>query len=930
MPTHSKPPAACLLALALAAALSSQAALAGQTPDPTVQAGQAQAVPLGQALTRLASTRGIALSFDPALTRGLQAPPLPAGLGDRESLEHLLAGSGLILVAQADNRYTLARAPSAAADVLVTDVLAVEGRPMPVDPYGASVIIDQHTLATLPAGNADIGSVLALHPAVRHDDARRSSRTPGDIAPAEISIHGAHFYQNAFLIDGVGFNNDIDPAQEGTPYRLFAAPGASQGMALDTALLERIDVLDHNISAAYGGFNGGVVDVTTRRPGRDLSGRLAVQSSRSAWTRYHIDPRQREDFDRASSWNDGQPEFEKTFVRAQLEGYVRDDVGLLMGISRRRSTIPTYFYSSHLVDEFGQEKAVQERRADNYFLKGVWDVNARLGLEASLTHAPERNHYFRSNIRGGGIDIIRDGSSASLRADLATSRGALTQTLGWSRSELSRTPESDDYMVWQRSQTKDWGTNATTLEGEFGQIAQQMDRLSYAARFDANPLALGSTTHHPSAGVELQRHRTRYARLTENSTYVNAQPTETCTNAAGQTDTLTCDLGTTINGWAGQFLTQRTRYATGEIAFDTTAWSLFLEDDIHWGRWQVRPGLRVDDDSYMGQTTLAPRLAVSWALSDRTRLHAGANRYYGRNVAAWRLQEGIDRLRHNAERRTSLDAPWTMGTQALNTVKFRELDIAYSDELNLGIAQQLGERLQLTASIVNRKGRDQVIQVSGSRLDEEIDDPLLARNFTTWTNDGRSESNTYQVQLNTRRPLHWAGTSTTLRASASYLDVKYASPTYANSAEGNPYIDNPVIRYRGTFMRYADRPMENYNRPWTSTVSVVTDLPGAGLQLSHLLGYRSGYVAIGDTGQMADYQGERVRVWDEVRYGSSFTWDLRLGWTLPLTGSQHLFANLDVFNVLDRVNVYGQAAGVNAAPLYETGRSFWLELGYGF
>jgi len=55
---------------------------------------------------------------------------------------------------------------------------------------------------------------------------------------------------------------------------------------------------------------------------------------------------------------------------------------------------------------------------------------------------------------------------------------------------------------------------------------------------------------------------------------------------------------------------------------------------------------------------------------------------------------------------------------------------------------------------------------------------------------------------------------------------------------------------------------------------------------------------------------------------------MRLGYKLPLFEKQLAFVNVDVFNVMDRMTVHGTSAGVNSSPLYETGRQFWLEMGY--
>lgn len=920
---------ATLLAAALAAALPAYAvpAFAAQAADE--RPVDLPAGPLGRSLSLFASQRGIALSFDPALTAGLRAQALRGNIGDREGLQRLLAGSDLQLSARADGSYTLIKAAGDGAIAVPT--LRIGGG-QPGIPYQGGMALDQHYIASQASGNGDITSVLKIHPAVQYDNAQQSSFTPGEIKPAEISINGAHFYQNAFIVDGVNFNNDIDPAQEATPYRNFAVPGSSQGMALDTDLLEDIVVLDSNVSAAYGGFNGGVVEATTRNPSRELSGKVSVQQSRSEWTRYHIDERLQEGFDQASGWGD-QPEFEKTTVRASVEGYLTENFGLLASYVGKRSVLPTYLYTARYQDEISAEKKDSELRIDNWFVKGVWQASERWNVEGSVTYAPERNRYFRSGMQGSDFEIVRDGLQANLKAYWQADWGDLEQQLSWSRYDLSRDTESSDWMTWRRSTSKPWGTSPTlTLEGENGDIEQQQKTLQYKLTASLNPLQWGQATHHLRTGLELARQTTHYARLDETSTYTTPRTTDTCTNSAGVTDTLTCSMGVTESGnWPGQFLTRRTRVATGRFAYDTNSIALWAEDEIQTGRLQVRPGLRIDKDSYMHQTTVAPRLAASFDLSGNgaTRLQAGANRYYGRNIAAWRLRDGLERLTWRNEARNSLDEEWSIGTQSQNRVRFDELDIAYDDELMFGVAQRW-QGFEFNFKFVNRKGRDQVIQVSGDTLGQPPEDPTLSDSYTTWTNDGRSETDIYSLTVTPLKSLDWGGTHTTGLLSLDYTDVKYASPTYFDDAEGSKYFDNPVIQYRGKFIRYSDRPVENFNRPWTARLSTITEVPQWHLTWSNFLRYRAGYTDIGDTGVNTEHQGAQVDVWDKREFGAAFTWDTRLAFELPLTGSHVLFANIDVFNVLDRVNVYAQSSMTGAVPYYETGRSFWLELGYKF
>lgn len=930
-PLRPHPLHAALLAVVLAGPALPAAAQSTQTATAATLA-DLPAGPLGRSLSAFAAARGLALSYDPALTDGLQAPALHGPVGDREGMQRLLAGSGLRLLQRSDGSYTLVKAAPANAGSVALPVLRI-GAQAPF-PYAGGLTLDQDYIGRQPGGNGDIGTLLRINPAVQYDNAQLGSFTPGEISPAEISINGAKFYQNAFLIDGMGANNDIDPAREGTPYRLFAVPGTSQGLALDIDLLAEVTVLDSNVPASYGGFNGGVVEASTRKPTREAHGKVSMQMTRSAWTRYHIDPSLQEDERKASAWGNGQPEFDKVIYRASAEGYLTDRFGLLASFSRKRSTIPSYFYSSHLVDQYGREKQDSRRAIDNWFVKGVWDIAPRLSLEGSVTYAPEDNHYFRSNIRDSGINITRGGTQANFKLDWRTEWGRVRQQLGWNRVELSRDPDSNDYFSWYKSSTKDWGTGANSLQGEFGDIEQTQNTAQYKLDLDWDPVDWLGANHVFGAGLQLDDQHFRYARLTESSTYVMPKKTATCTNAAGVTDDHTCSLGVTAtgsastSGWAGQYFTRRTRYATGSFAFDTRSWALYAQDDIRIGRLQLRPGVRVDADSYMDQTTVAPRFALAYDVSGdgTTRLQAGANRYYGRNVAAWRLQEGINRLRYNNEARATLDSAWTLGTQATSLMKFSQLDIAYDDELMFG-ATQRWRGVEYAFKFVNRKGRDQVIQVSGNALGEPATDPTLSGSYTTWTNDGRSEADIYSFTATPLAPLLLGSTRTTWQLALDWTDVKHASPTYFD--DGDDYHDNPIIQYRGSFIRYADRPAGNYARPWTARLTSTTEIPGLHLSWTNFLRYRAGYEDIGDTGRNTDYQGQSVDVWDRRTFSAALTWDLRLGWELPI-GRQAVFANLDIYNLLDRANVYGTSPGTSSVPYYETGRSFWLEVGYRF
>jgi hypothetical protein len=802
------------------------------------------------------------------------------------------------------------------------------------NPYAGEQKLDAAYIASQPAGNGDIGSLLKINPAVQFDNGQLSGYSPGEISAAEISINGAAFYQNNFTLDGMGMNNAIDPGTEGTPYRLYGGPGSSQAMAVDTRLLGEITVLDSNISAAWGGFTGGVVDASTRKPSRQARTEISTQMSRSSWTRYHIDPVERDGYDNASSWGDGQPEFEKTTWRATTEGWLTDDVGVLASYTRKRATIPTRFYSSHLVERFGSQTQEQQRAIDNLFVKAVWEASARMEWQASVMVAPEENTYFRSNTADSWIDIINGGKQANLALDWRTDWGTVTQSLGYSVNDQTRQADSNDWYTWYFSDSKDWGTGNQSLAGEYGHVEQQQKSLQYKADLSWEAFATGSLGHRFKAGALLGRDSFDYNRLTESSIYVLPKSTATCTNAAGLTDTATCALGTTHtttaanNNWPGQYFTQRTRYAPGQFGFDTLSAALYVEDDMRIGNLSLRPGLRVERDDYMSQTTVAPRLAASWDVAGdgHTLLQAGANRYYGRSIAKWRLHENINHLRYNNEKRSSLDSDWSMGSQAAADMKFSALDIAYDDELMLGLTQRF-DGWVLGAKVVDRQGRDQVIQVSGKTLGEpSTDTSALAAGYTRWSNAGRSHNRIWSLTADSSHPLVLGGTRTSWQAALDWTDNIRSTPTYFDDADD--YYDNAPIQYRGALIVRSQMPADNFTRPWTVRLTGVTTIEAWDLTVTNFLRYRAGYQDIGDTGLNASIDGQSVDVWDRRDFSPTLNWDLRISRDKALTARQSAFVNLDVFNLLDRSNV--TAMSTSAVPQYEIGRSFWVELGYRF
>jgi hypothetical protein len=103
--------------------------------------------------------------------------------------------------------------------------------------------------------------------------ARIAELAPGltDNTPnvGQVTISGAFAYDNVFLIDGVDVNDN-----------LF---GTSHNVFIEDAI-DETTVLTSGISAEYGRFSGGVINLVTKRGGNSFSGSVRLNLSRPSWS----------------------------------------------------------------------------------------------------------------------------------------------------------------------------------------------------------------------------------------------------------------------------------------------------------------------------------------------------------------------------------------------------------------------------------------------------------------------------------------------------------------------------------------------------------------------------------------------------------------------------------------------------------------------
>ncbi|MGA9702608.1 STN domain-containing protein [Pseudomonas sp.] len=181
-----------------------QALSQAQAADNTAHGFSIAPQPLAGALIAFGQQSGQQVTVDPQLLKGVSSPGVNGDMSNDAALAYLLQGTGIGWAYQ-DGALVFHRLASADAGPLMLDNTVVLGFTEENSFQGATVI-DQRAIQAFPGANGDITTLLQMHPAVQFSGEQKSSNTPGEIDPADISINGAKFYQNNFMIDGMSIN----------------------------------------------------------------------------------------------------------------------------------------------------------------------------------------------------------------------------------------------------------------------------------------------------------------------------------------------------------------------------------------------------------------------------------------------------------------------------------------------------------------------------------------------------------------------------------------------------------------------------------------------------------------------------------------------------------------------------------------------------
>ena len=170
------------------------------------------------------------------------------------------------------------------------------------DEGAGSTYIDAEGVQIRSDGSGDANTALTTLP---HVQASRTALNDGgtntddvlDLKPLELSISGASVTENTILLNGVNIDSitgNSNPTtstelnrQDGTP-NIYGFYGLhSQTQFIPTAFVESVEALDSNVSARYGGFQGGVIKYQLKEPSLlRPEGSFTLNYGTHDWTSY--------------------------------------------------------------------------------------------------------------------------------------------------------------------------------------------------------------------------------------------------------------------------------------------------------------------------------------------------------------------------------------------------------------------------------------------------------------------------------------------------------------------------------------------------------------------------------------------------------------------------------------------------------------------
>jgi YD repeat-containing protein len=860
--------------------------------------------PLAAALTQFANQTGIYLSSTSDLLIGKSTQGYQGAVSGIEALNALLEGTGLTFK-ETDSGNIIIQ-DSLSEDSLTFSPLLVEANRSPQVTHST---IDQDDIDTMAGTTGSMTSLLQNNSSVQYSRSSNLSANAASLRPEEISIHGQASYQNAYLIDGVGTNNDLNPGDNEDTFSSPITPtnpgmlggSSSQSYYVDPDAISKITVYDVNIPAEYGGFTGGVVDTELLRYQGEEYTSIKYAVSGSDFNSMHVDEDTKQSFEDGDSYDGSYtPDFTKQRVSLTSVQEINDKLAGGLMVSRAQSDFKQVYKDR---SSSGSNIPVEYTdQLNNVMGRLDYSASDRLNLGLSVRYS-DRNHDgitadtfdspFIKTHQAYGLtgESIYDGES-----------GSLTTKLSFDRAFDQLDSESSTYTTHP---TEFYNGNSA-YSGGYGDVRQQQDTSALDIKWEHNPLLFGATSHSLSTGLQISNIDAFYEVeddiIAENYSCLSGSFSAGCddSNNDGTHD---------IND---EYLLSKHVLSANRFNKSYQTYGMFLGDRIQTGNWTFNLALRADYETLLENLNIAPRTSVIWDSfgDESTVVTAGANRYYGRSflryaindtLRSWRTQYRYNRA-GELVRTTNYDD---------RSVSDYDLKTPYSDELSLSLAQKMGP-MKATLTGVMRDSKDGVQRTRNDNFEYY------------YTNSGVSKHQSLSLKLETLKGFQLGSTLTHLETSISVQD------STSNSQSDNAYdeaFNEDAVYYEGSVIYSDDLPTWDYSIPFQFSFRTTTEIPSWNLIWSNNLNLHAGGKVATDSGDDVEIDGASYDVYENVEFDRYATLDTNFTWTPNIVRDLDGYLQVGINNVFDKVI---DVSTNDSNSSYTVGRSVSLELGMRF
>jgi len=817
--------------------------------------------------------------------------------------------------------------------------------------------LDRNFIEATPKGNGDINELIALLPGVQLSEDYYSIDNLAEISAPEISISGAKPWQTGFMIDGMNYNNRLDPASAS---RIGASEnevsGGVQSMNINSQIVESITVYDHNIPADFGDFSGGVVDAETISPfSTDTRVSFGIRGNRSDWGEYHIIDNDEPD-DTAEGKDDLEPPiYEKTNIDFSIQKKLNEQHALLMSVSYLKSDISDISLSA---------QKVESRENINALLKYSYRDGWVDSLDLSVMYAPYTSDSYLKDVLNSDYQV--EGGSFGFTANLAeeTRFGHFSSKFNMSQSDNNRTGPAHFY-TWLQAKGKEWGQLAdqsvdsipVSEYGGYGNLDNTQTTFNWRNTLTLERKKWGNTEHAIRVGAELNHQnyeRTRQQNYYKYDSPIQYSSTNAQLNCSGYTldcveqsfyvdlDTLAEQLGGSIDfnnpehllaysnnvATTAQYFNSRLVTPSEYIDVSLNKAALYATDVITWKQFDFHFGVRYDYDDFFKNHNIAPRFSMGYDVFNdgNTLLTAGLNRYYDAGLLGYKIKEQQKfAYREYRPIQSGYLQAWLPSSYTGNfRYIYDDVKSPYDDEIALGLRHATESFGNFAVKYVHRDKKDQLSRNEETNLKND------GYQYITIYNNGTGESERYSLSWDAKFGDH------SIWANASYSQNSESNSDYTATPDNTPI--ESLVYYEGELMSLSelDTLKANFGRPvtanfgwntdWTDTFSTGLTATYSGSYTTAIKSSSDQLIGIGSECTTCEAVEIFVPKYEAHTFDARIMFALSSRWEYQVSQSQSLEVRLDISNLF---NARSHAITEGNSGI-EPGRMFWLGVSYNY